>query len=413
MRVEDIPNDSEEFAANVNHNMVPVHVKNCFNNYELFKKEFGTRIVDVPHGKKLGKAVIIGSGQTLDGEYENLRRWQQENHGIIVCSSSQISTLYYHGIKPEICVVFDVKTTEDMFFIEEIDYEYTTLLIHPGVPFEIVKNWKGNIYTLLLTGGNDFNSYIKHAYDFVEMQTMPFATAFATQMIFTIYMGFAPLFLVGCDMQGDRFLRYYYQDGEWKSQDWRKDEEGKNVIEDGDFKTSQAMIYHKKGLLSAYRVDLVSGGYPMFNCSKESIIREIPYLQLADVMEDPLAWTKHEWSPKIKCDIIDRFLAYRFTHVMTAHNGYNWITKVLVGGSEQELTKKFHEMNNDITNYKKQLIAASKREGKTLKELSPKFDVSKIKLIDIPEHWKRIKELQASEIVYEETGGKVWPKIVK
>jgi hypothetical protein len=385
-----LPNDNEMFAENVKHTMLPPHVKNCFENYQRLKERYGKTVFEVPSGKRHGPAIIVGSGQTLDDSFELLRQWQAEDKGIIVCSSSQISTLYYHGIKPELCVVFDSKTSDDMFSIREIDYEYTSLIVHPGVPSSVLDLWEGNIYVYRLTGGNDFNQYLKHAYDFLALETMPFATALATQAIFAVYMGFAPLNLVGVDMQGDRFLRYYWDNG-WKTEDWRKDEEGKNNVQDGDYRTSQAMMYHKKGLLTAFRIDLVSGGYPVFNCSDKSIVRELPYRSLEDVVNDPAGWT--DWPVEEKIDKIDTYLDSRYSHVVTVNNGYAWVSKVLVG-EDEELTQKFHETNREVTDHKKKLVETAKREKKTLKEIAPNFDPQKVTLIDIPAHWKRIKELR-------------------
>jgi len=396
MRVEDLPNDSDLFAENVKINMVPSHVKNSFENYIYFKERYGKTIFDLPfaNGKRIGSAVIIGSGETLDESWDLLRQWQEKDKGIIVCSSSQISTCYYHGIYPDFCVVFDAKTHPRMFKVDEYKYDRTTLIVHPGVPNEIIDAWKGPIYAYRLKGGNEFNQFLGMAYDFLQLETMPFATALTTQLIFSVFMGFAPIYLVGCDMCGDRFLRYYYEDGEWKTEDWRKEEEGKNVVDVDGQQTSIALIYHKKGLLSALRIDMVSGGYPVFNCSPKTIVTELPYMPLEAVLKDAEAWRKYDWEKQEKIDKLDRFLDSRFTHIVTAHNGLSWVSKVLVGNSDEELTKKFHEMNQEITDYKRRLIKAAEMHKKPLKEIAPNFEPQKIQLIDVPAHWRRIKELR-------------------
>ena len=166
------------------------------------------------------------------------------------------------------------------------------------------------------------------------------------------------------------------------------------MIEDGKFHTSQAMIYHKKGLLSAVRIDLIHGGYPLFNCSDKSIIREVPYCSLADLLADPFCWKLKDWPVQKKLDLIDRFLTKRWTHVMTVHNGISWVSQVLVGGSDEELTTKMYQMNKDVTNYKTKRIHDAKVLKKPLSEVAPDFHPQDIVLIDIPQHWIRVRKLQ-------------------
>ena len=138
---------------------------NAGENFELIKQKIaegkGYDIGNYPK-KKDAPIISIGSGATLDLHIEKLKKWE----GDIICSTSQATTLYYHGIEPTYILALDPFCNWSE--LEHVNWHNTKtkLITQPCVWPHLLKMWPNDqLYFFLDIGAYDrIYSHLKNMY---------------------------------------------------------------------------------------------------------------------------------------------------------------------------------------------------------------------------------------------------------
>lgn len=178
--------------------------------------------------------VIVGSGPSLDRAIPYLKEWK----GKVICSTSQASTLLYHGINPDYIVALDRESYPDELLAPPEAYKNSTLVLHPGVDKPLVDWWDyeallfrkaepqvafyanaQNIGYSLLEKAEGY----KHKFtSVIKAMVIMFSSVAPAELFVGKYLGFDRFFLCGLDFgmpfNQDRFTRYLFIDGEWQKQ---------------------------------------------------------------------------------------------------------------------------------------------------------------------------------------------------
>jgi len=150
-------------------------------------------------GKYAGvPAIIIGSGPSLNKVLPRLHEWR----GVIMCNSSQASSLCYHGADPTFIDIVDPRVGD-----EELDAPFnlkkTSLIINPGIHPHVMDRWRGRKYYFRVYEPTyDFYSKMMlRVYGLmIPTYSFPFGSSLSNSLSHAFKLGCEPIFLVGADL---------------------------------------------------------------------------------------------------------------------------------------------------------------------------------------------------------------------
>jgi len=398
-------------------------IQNAFKNYALIEKLRREKKIipmqDVHHTKK-GRAVVLGSGSSLDDMIPLLKKWK----GAIFCASSQIDTLIYHGIDPDYMVHIEPFTDIEMRATPELSvpkdkrWGKTVLVGHPSMAHDYLKQWSSEaknpsiIFRLFVVSLDWYTRILYYAYPWIESIVIPFMTVVPAAISVACTMGYDPIYLAGVDQGGVRFVKYYYKNGKWhkdKSTGLRKEDQIKTkagVI------IPCSLLHMKKGPILEIFGDLYQGRVKsIFNLapSTKSCVTEIPYCNPDRPMnnDDPM------YTDKIKDEVLrntELYLAFADVYLIPGNNGLGKGYTNVRAATMKELATKVDAKNKEIFQSKMYYEKIIKDNKMSLKEMADtgripddgqaeaarNMDVNAITFVDKEKYMKearRIKKL--------------------
>ncbi len=398
-------------------------VQNAFKNYDLIdrlrKEKKIIPMQDVYHTKK-GRAVILGSGSSLDDMMPLLKKWK----GAIFCSSSQIATLIYHGIDPDYMVHIEPRTDIECRVTPELNvpknkrWGKTILVGHPSMAHDYLRQWSPEaknpsiIFRLFVVTMDWYTQILYYAYPWIQSIVIPFMTVVPAAISIACAMGYDPIYLAGVDHGGDRFVKYYYKNGKWHADKSTGHGGGAETKTKEGVVVAGSDLNMKKGTILELFGDLYQGRVKsIYNLAlpTKSSVTEIPYCNPDWLIneEDPV------YTDKIKDEAlrnIELYLAFADIYLIPGNNGLGKGYTNVEAATMEELELRVDAKNKELEqsqNYYKRLIENNKM---SLKEMADKglipddgqakaarvMDVNAITFVDKEKYMKearRIKEL--------------------
>ena len=152
-------------------------------------------------GAEKGPCIVIGSGPSLD---LHIQQMAEEWEGGIICSSSQYSTLYYHGRAANYCLSYDYRDSPGKMHVphEHRAHKKTRKVVMPTLMPDLLQHWKGErVYF------RTFDPYVQFyetvlpvAYRWIDATIAPFGCSMAAEIALARALGYGPIFLYGCDL---------------------------------------------------------------------------------------------------------------------------------------------------------------------------------------------------------------------
>lgn len=248
-------------------------------------------------------ALIIGSGPTLNPVLPSLKYWK----GDIICSTSQATTLIYHGREPEHIVALDPDSNPEELAADIWKGRQSVLHIHPGVNPDLVRFWKGPISlfrklqpqthfyaqeqnigygTLGVDEGLRYDG--SKGEPLIKGQIPMLAHVVPAEICIGKHLGYRQMYLVGCDLSYpgkiDRFTMWRYENDAWKEYPPEPlgQRETDPVVEteyDGLLSTPM-MIFYSHQVVIAWRLTETN----IVNTSQEGLLRVFPYKAFDEVL---------------------------------------------------------------------------------------------------------------------------------
>jgi hypothetical protein len=245
--------------------------------------------------KERGPAVIVGSGSSLDAFAPNLKDWK----GGVICSTSQASTLIYHGRYPDYIICMDPRVAVVDLELDVPDFGPSAMLAHPSIPFQYIDKWitraKGPLYLarIMEPSYDWYTHHLPQGYPWVNHVILPMIDSVAAEIGFATWLGYSPLYLIGVDYAGPRFQRwdYNYETKAWTPDRVMSGYEAPNAGNFSGMTASGAMAYSSRGaLLSAY-MQMKNDKYNqrIYQLSPVSALNQFPLVKWEDV-ESPPEW---------------------------------------------------------------------------------------------------------------------------
>uniref|UniRef100_A0A6M3IGH3 6-hydroxymethylpterin diphosphokinase MptE-like domain-containing protein n=1 Tax=viral metagenome TaxID=1070528 RepID=A0A6M3IGH3_9ZZZZ len=317
----------------------------------LYHMGRGSRAVPMPEKVESGPCIIIGSGCSLDDAIPHLKGWK----GGIICSSSQASTLMYHGIVPTHILTFDVRTLDAEFDAKRWDYKRTKLVTWMGIHPSVNGGWQGEKYFYrVMDPSVMFYMYALPAgYNWIPTQLQPFAHSLAMQAAVANWLGYSPLILVGADFayrkDKTRFDAWFYRKppGE-KRKRWIQYKAG--PVE--DCKQSQMLIHSAGGQVTNYTflhyrktqiAEQWIDGSNVFDCSEGVLNGLLPKVPIEDVVDSQGRCLKDRMvKPQVIRDRLEPWLASEQTYFVPMLGGH----KLIMANDELHLMQSLVAMKD-------------------------------------------------------------------
>jgi hypothetical protein len=254
-------------------------------------------------------------------------------------------------------IAYDINTRPfEQEWVDTWEGRKTVMVTHPGMYPGTLDSWPGRkmYFKSMDTSNFFFTSVLPVAYgDVIPSHMFLFSCSVSAQMSIAHALGYSPLFFVGCDFQAGRFRKWRY---DHDKKEWVRDPDvqftpGNYLKSANGIQTDALQTFYKRSVLTVWRIDR-SG---CLNVSDETIITEMPHVDLADVIatqgegfEDKLL-TDQQME-----DVTEKYLArynqfiLKFTpdangkvsyRVIETHAGKDW---------EQDLLRYIAQMRNDM-----------------------------------------------------------------
>ena len=265
----------------------PKWVYNMIENYahiqELFsKKDISLSALPRPQNKPV---IITGSGPSLDDSITYLSKWVHT----IMTGATCASVYPKHNIKPDFISAFDSHETI-VDYISDFEWEGTSLLTHPMSNPKLFKFWKWNIYLFrrIMQEIELFELTLPLVYPKLPVGIVMTTNVVNNLITISKFLGFKAIFLFGVDLAYTKDKgRCCYYDKDFKPNPLTMDDFDDTkrswmyYYDNTKLITTQDFIFQKRQLYDLWKqVDI-----PMFNCSKHSILTEMPYIDPQEVVE--------------------------------------------------------------------------------------------------------------------------------
>ena len=321
---EFISQTDDERNYHVLRSWFPRWVWNTACNFQRIKSEFehGAEYALADYEKKyVGEpAIIAGAGPSFDKVAPILKDWK----GALFTSESMAKVCMGWDRKPDYVCLFDGNRIP--YMLDEVNWKGSTLITHPAVCPETVANWKWDkLYYVMMhisqveyskidaqtmtldglvefvkdqTFGSDFFEHINPIlFPFIKTQILNSGCVVNNAIQVAHFMGYNPLFLVGCDfgfpnniMRSRKWVmpkrlpfepewlwrkRWTLQDAQPLSDIGRTIQKGWNGV-----LTTEEQLEYKYANLSIYKIDRPD----IFDCS-DGLLTEYPKLDGKEVIE--------------------------------------------------------------------------------------------------------------------------------
>lgn len=404
----------------------PMEVRNAFKNYELLNRmhKIGRAVpMQEQYHKNTGRALILGSGSSLDKHIKKLKDWP----GTIFCSTSNLSTLKYYGVDPEYVAVIDpavAKTPE--FQIPGHDWGKTIMAVHPSAAPDYLTYWAQRstneflLFRLLDARMEWYQSTLYYAYEWIQSLIMPFLESLSCQIGMAAYLGYEPIYLLGADFVGDRFIKYYYDKNKWivDPPEVYEPKHSKRGNANQAFRTNDGLITYRQ-YLNSKRGPVMQGISHMlhkrigriYNLGYDkSLLKEYPAADFDEIVrtgEDP---KEADYNLDMVIQDLKAYLAFTNTFAVSINSGLGPATSFHSVVGEDDLKGRLVDLNNQLAASKAYYQGLMKQTGNSLKELAEdknfgdpaqnlaamNMDPDAIRGIDVDAYMKYAKELKAA-----------------
>ena len=404
---KDIRTDADSFNKKTRQKHMFNEIHHSFKNYHAIEAAFSTGrardIANIPKATGNKAILIIGSGPSLTKCLPTLKEWKGE----IMVSTSQASTCVYWGKEPDYIVALDPDSHWDEIIVDTWEGRNSTLLLHPGVSWELVSTWPlrmglfrklepqtpfyGNTqkvgYSMIKRFFNTANQLMQiHVTPMINTEIVMLGCVLNAQIFLAELMGYKNIYLLGADMGFpggvSRFDKWEFKKTHWaESKSNMINTDSPLIIEaENGCHTEFMMLFYKKNFMSAWRLQRQN----VISCS-EGILYEVPYAKWEDVLAQ-------QGKPGGKVKGINRAEAIlRSETYMALHNTY------VIHFSNGIQFTEFAEGLDGIKMYFKKLKDVGMKDiswNKTLKGLKKVARTGKLKKEDTEKilSWKYIKE---------------------
>jgi hypothetical protein len=324
----------------------------------------------------------------LDAIAPQLKDWK----GGLICSTSQGTTLVYHGAPPTHMCCLDPRAAPDPELdIPDGGWDRTHYVAHVSGPKPYWDKWfektesTAHVLRILEPTVPWYTMHLPWAYPWVKVGMLPFIDSVSSEVSLAWRLGFDPLFLIGVDYGGPRFEQWLWKDGAWEKgkasgyvastyQDHR--ESGVQEIElhkrigSGGLETDESMLYSKRGLLIASFMKIMDARRPIriYQMSKPSNIVEFPFAPFSEVMERQglfPSWSEEERAATV--ETIEVELARTDTYMMPVDSGFGRDYRVFMI-HPANVMQALSDLNLEILTNKADLKAKEKHVGMPVKE---------------------------------------------
>ena len=281
-----------------------------YNHHTIMEAMESGRAMDLTKvPKRKDRCVmILGSGHSLDDAMPLIKDWE----GDIICSTSHFSTLVAHGRFPEHLVALDPDSSPEEIAIPSWDDCPTMLHTHPGMMPELIDAWKGPIglYRKLqpqdpfyskeqligyspLGPFHDGRYWGSEAEVGITAQIPMLASVLPVQLCVAKLLGYKQQVLVGCDFCW-RDEAYRFTSSTWDGEKWTVNKPTTEIYnayagsstdpivetETDGLLSTPIQIFFSHQVMIAWRLT----EYNIVSCSKESLLPEVPYVPIDEVM---------------------------------------------------------------------------------------------------------------------------------
>jgi len=401
-----------------------VEVRNAFANYENIRqlRQAGRAYpMDDFKRKGKGRAMVVGSGSSLDLYVERLKDWP----GKIFCSTSQGSTLVYHGRHPDhLCLVDPNSAPPESpeYDVPNNDWGNSILTTHPSGPWRDIKRWKettpNDVYFFRLhdTRLEWYRSTLYYAYPWIESIIIPFLDSTAAQIAVAAYLGYDPIYLLGVDYGGPRFRKSIYQDGEWVVDPESRYDGGSlnyyDAITPEGVGTAPAYLFTKRGPCMCIAMHLYHGmSQRVYTLAPHdrTLMVELPYADFDKIVETGEDPPDAEYNTQKVYDDLSIYLAWTNTYAAPIHNGLGKSLAKYAVKDISDLPAILSRMNQDLARSKAYYQNMIKKSGMSLKEIAESgavpdegqkrammhIDLDAMRGVNIPEFMERAAAMHA------------------
>jgi hypothetical protein len=437
---ENHPKEMDERKLRIDHRQLKenwrrqnfrAEVQNSHQNYRSIQEwhESGRLIDthDLPKMEEKTPCLVVGSGSSLDDILPHIMEWQ----GDIICSTSQLSTLTYHGKTPRYCVVVDPRMGPTLASVDgelahptrEEAWGDAFLVTHPGCPPPYLERWPGKIALYGLQDSSEPYYVVTQriAYEWLKGFFVPMSDAVSCEIALAFSLGYSPVYLIGVDYGGPRFEMKYWDGTAWQTKSGVGSDAGSFVISKGGLKTDPMMLYMKRGALLAILTILSlgreSGKRPrIWNIADrgKSTLTEIPHADWKGAFRNAkdLRRPADDQTLNAMFENIEVSLAQMDVYVAYVHNGLHPGVRIMQSYDESALRKQITDLNRTLVESKVQAEGfQAQQKGKSVSDMVkegilippaglPKeeylaYDPSKIKWIaDVDGYIERAKDLR-------------------
>jgi hypothetical protein len=331
------PNEGNSFESTAGYNkasedfIISSEVVNSYKNYKTIIDYFAVeKKGNIEPGSANCPCVVIGSGSSLNDFIPYLGSWIRP----VICTASHFNIINYHTTDSAIIhtLVLDARTKKAQF-----DYRATSnlfknsIITHPGVLPEILTIPVDKYFFRCTTPNKALTAPIDAAYDFIKTEIPMFSCSISAQIAIAQIMGYSPIYLVGCDLSAERFtdIEFSAEKMQFVDKHYPLPDERQIVTADNGVKTERIQLFYKRSVL----MQILASNAPVINCSKKSIITEIPYLSM-----ERISHKQHEKKPTAAIPT-ERELIERIEPYLAKNNTY-----MIRSGSPGHYGKRFVEI---------------------------------------------------------------------
>lgn len=376
--------------------------KNAVANYESIRKHHGDRIrclEKAPRGA--GPILVCASGSSVNQVMPRIAEWP----GAIMCSSTQASTLIYHGASPDYMVAIDPRIDERELHVP--DWGKTSLICHPSVH-------AGYIHHLLSATDNPIYMYrlMEPTYDWYshhlpwmyadhdekrgkvtqwfERALAPFLDSTSAEINLAHHLGYNPIYLAGVDYQGPRFDQTIWTGSEWEEHPASrldaaapKEEQSETHQNMMSINGAHHLAYTSRGaMITAFQE--IQRGARIYQLSKDSLV-PLPPAEWEEVLERGGIDDQEEWHGAPAIHELEVHMAGWATYMVPLRSGFpdefntyilddprQTVQTVDASGKTAErpaLGALLMQLNNELDNNKRYFSEVTKRFGASVFDL--------------------------------------------
>lgn len=335
------PNPTQHHLQKIAWQMVNLRqeTRNAFNNHHLLNEGHKTGHVrcmsECPKGS--GPIVVIGSGSSVDAIMPQLKEWK----GAVMCSSSHLSTLVYHGRPPDYMIVMDPRIAQPDNELDAPTYGDAVMLTHVSAPPAYLERWLARtdepvyVSRIMEPSYDWYTHHLGEGYPWVNHIIVPMIDSLAAEISFATWLGYKPIYLAGADYGGARFQRWDY---DYPTQQWKPDRVTSGYVATAGAGAT-AMSYSSRGSMLSGFMQIANDSYQqrIYQLSEATMLKQFPFKEWhvvlnAQGMDWPETYDRQAVLDELECALAawDTFLVpcrtgwgqdYH-TYITNAENNY-------------------------------------------------------------------------------------------